>query len=73
MGLGGIAVAPPPALRLMDDTAARKEFQLVRDQAADLVRRLPGQHEYLRTMMGPAEPMAEFLAESLAGPAVGRS
>lgn len=46
LGLGGVPVHAPPALAHMDDTAARKEFQAVKDQAEDLVNRLPSQYEY---------------------------
>jgi tryptophan halogenase len=31
----------------MDDTAARREFALIRDQAQALAQRLPGQYAYL--------------------------
>jgi tryptophan 6-halogenase len=47
LGLGGVVPPPPGALGLMDDASARKEFQLVRDQATDLVAQLPSQYEYL--------------------------
>lgn len=50
LGLGGVPVKPAPALSLMDTTAADKEFQLLKDQAADLVKRLPSQYEYLAQM-----------------------
>ncbi|MGW0811398.1 tryptophan halogenase family protein [Nonomuraea sp. NPDC002799] len=50
LGLGGIPVKAPAALALMDPAAADKEFQLLKDQAADLVRRLPSQYEYLAQM-----------------------
>lgn len=46
LGLGGNPVRSPPALAHMDGTAARKELRLVRDQAKDLVNRLPSQYEY---------------------------
>jgi tryptophan halogenase len=50
LGLGGIPVRPTPALRLLDPVAARKEFQLVRDTARDLVANLPSQYEYFATL-----------------------
>lgn len=50
LGLGGVPVKAPAALALMDPTTADKEFQLLKDQAADLVRRLPSQYEYLTQM-----------------------
>ncbi|GLZ28506.1 tryptophan halogenase [Lentzea sp. NBRC 105346] len=50
LGLGGFAVQAPPALRYIDDTAARKEFQLVRDQARDLTERLPSLRDYLGSL-----------------------
>ncbi|MDT0464467.1 tryptophan halogenase family protein [Streptomyces gibsoniae] len=49
-GLGGIPLKPAPALSLMNDSRAAKEFQTVRDQARELVRRLPSQYEYLARM-----------------------
>ena len=47
LGLGGFDLQAAPALRLFDDTAARKEFQQLSDQARYLVDRLPSQREYL--------------------------
>ncbi|MEU9047267.1 MULTISPECIES: tryptophan halogenase family protein [unclassified Kitasatospora] len=47
LGLGGIPIKAVPAMSLMDSTAAAKEFQQLKDQAQDLVRRLPSQYEYL--------------------------
>ncbi|GAA3671982.1 tryptophan 7-halogenase [Nonomuraea antimicrobica] len=46
LGLGGIPLRPPPALGLLDGTAAAKEFQAIGDQARDLVNRLPSQYSY---------------------------
>ena len=46
LGLGGLEAAAPPALRLVDETAAQKEFALVRSQSRELVDRMPGQEEY---------------------------
>jgi tryptophan halogenase len=50
LGLGGIPLQAPPALAHMDDTAARKEFQLIKDQVKDLMHRLPSQYEYFAQM-----------------------
>lgn len=47
LGLGGIPLRPVPAVNMLDDTAAGKEFQLVRHQSRDLTERLPSQYEYL--------------------------
>ncbi|QDN81981.1 tryptophan 7-halogenase [Streptomyces sp. S1A1-7] len=47
LGLGGLPVRPPAALSRMDDTAARREFALIRDQAQALAQRLPSQYAYL--------------------------
>ncbi len=47
IGLGGVPLRSAPALELMDGARAKKEFQLLRDQARDLVSRLPSQYEYL--------------------------
>jgi tryptophan 6-halogenase len=46
LGTGGVDLRPTPALKLMDDSAARKEFERVRDRARSLVNTLPSQHEY---------------------------
>ncbi|MGC7096210.1 tryptophan halogenase family protein [Amycolatopsis lurida] len=46
LGGGAIPVRPSPALELLDDTAARKEFQLIRDKATSLVDTLPSQFQY---------------------------
>ena len=50
IGLGGIPLKAPPALALMDQTAAAKEFQMVKDRQRELVNRLPSQYEYLAKM-----------------------
>lgn len=47
LGLDGLPVRPPAALSRMDDTAARREFALIRDQAQALAQRLPSQYAYL--------------------------
>ncbi|WP_248958354.1 tryptophan halogenase family protein [Sphaerisporangium perillae] len=50
LGMGGLPVKATPALALMDDTAAEKEFQMLKDESLDLVKRLPSQYEYLAQM-----------------------
>jgi tryptophan halogenase len=51
LGLGGhLPGGHRPALDLVDDAAARREFELVRAQARALAERLPGQYEYLTAM-----------------------
>lgn len=52
LGLGGVPVQAPPTLALFDDSAATKELQLVRDQAEQLVSRLPSQYEYFAHLHG---------------------
>ncbi|HEY9331531.1 MAG TPA: tryptophan halogenase family protein [Streptomyces sp.] len=52
LGLGGIPMQAPPTLSLFDDAAAKRELQLVRDQAAQLVSRLPSQYEYFAHLHG---------------------
>jgi tryptophan halogenase len=52
MGLGGLPVQPPPALRLIDPTNARQELDRLRDQAKDLVARRPTQYEYFAHLHG---------------------
>jgi flavin-dependent dehydrogenase len=47
LGLGGIPLRAPPALDLVDDASARREFQLVQETALQLVEKLPSQYEYL--------------------------
>ncbi|APU15403.1 tryptophan halogenase family protein [Actinoalloteichus fjordicus] len=46
LGLGGVPLRSSPALALLSDASAHKDFQIVRDQADELVRTLPSQHEY---------------------------
>ncbi|MEU3166761.1 tryptophan halogenase family protein [Streptosporangium sp. NPDC006930] len=46
LGLGGLPVQAPPALKLFDGTAAARELRLVREQARELVEKLPSQYEY---------------------------
>ncbi|MET8160160.1 tryptophan halogenase family protein [Sphaerisporangium sp. NPDC005289] len=50
LGMGGVPMKPTPALALMDGTAADKEFQMLKDESLDLVKRLPSQYEYLAQM-----------------------
>jgi flavin-dependent dehydrogenase len=60
MGLGGLPVQAPAALRLVDDSAAYQELRSVCDQAKDLVDRLPSQYEYFARLHGlpPERQMA---------------
>ncbi|CAM5605326.1 Tryptophan 7-halogenase OS=Streptomyces rimosus subsp. rimosus (strain ATCC / DSM 40260 / JCM 4667 / NRRL 2234) OX=1265868 GN=SRIM_030975 PE=3 SV=1 [Streptomyces rimosus subsp. rimosus] len=50
LGLGGVDLKAPPALALMDDSAAQAEFKLLRAQSQELAKRLPSQYEYLAQM-----------------------
>ena len=43
---------PLPVLGKLDGTAADREFQLVADQAAALVEKLPSQYEYFAHLHG---------------------
>ena len=52
LGLGGLPVQPLPVLGKLDGTAADREFQLVADQAAALVEKLPSQYEYFAHLHG---------------------
>jgi tryptophan 6-halogenase len=47
LGLGGVPLRAPSALDAMDDTAAVRELEKVRQQADELVRLLPTQYEYV--------------------------
>ncbi|HET6711182.1 tryptophan halogenase family protein [Amycolatopsis sp.] len=56
LGLGGLPLQAPPALRKMSDVAAEKELQAVHDEARELVRNLPSQYEYFAHVNGlPAD------------------
>ncbi|MCX4662128.1 tryptophan halogenase family protein [Streptomyces uncialis] len=46
LGLGGIPLKPSPALRMLDPSAAQREFRLLATQAEDLRRTLPSQYAY---------------------------
>jgi len=46
LGMGGLPLQHSPALDLMDDAAARKQFEQIRDQADELTRELPDQYQY---------------------------
>lgn len=46
LGLGGIPLKPSPALRMLDPSAAQREFRLLASQAEDLRRTLPSQYAY---------------------------
>jgi tryptophan halogenase len=50
--MGGIEVKPSPALRLADESAARKQFQEIYDKAQSLLEGLPTQHEYFTHLRG---------------------
>lgn len=50
LGMGGIDLAPSPALSLADESAARKQFQEIHDKAQALVEALPTPHAYFTTM-----------------------
>jgi flavin-dependent dehydrogenase len=50
LGGGAIDLKPSPSLALLDDTAARKEFQAIRDKAASLVDTLPDTYQYFSSM-----------------------
>jgi flavin-dependent dehydrogenase len=58
LGLGGLPVRPLPALANLDASAARKEFELVREQGQILVDRLPSQYEYFAHLHGPGSDEA---------------
>ncbi|WP_197321915.1 tryptophan halogenase family protein [Saccharomonospora sp. NB11] len=47
LGLGGLDLHPLPGLKLMDDTAAMKEMQAIKDEAKMLVDQLPSHWDYL--------------------------
>ncbi|MFF2046091.1 tryptophan halogenase family protein [Kitasatospora sp. NPDC058170] len=47
LGLGGLSTRSLPVLSKLDDTAAVREFQLVRRQAESLTDRMPSQYAYL--------------------------
>ncbi|MFD7659559.1 tryptophan halogenase family protein [Actinosynnema sp. NPDC059797] len=46
LGMGGLPLRHSPALDLIEDTAARKQFEQIRDSADELARTLPNQYEY---------------------------
>ncbi|MFF4016235.1 tryptophan halogenase family protein [Streptomyces sp. NPDC001843] len=46
LGMGGIELAPSPALALSDGTAARQEFDRIREKTERLVRTLPKAYDY---------------------------
>ena len=50
LGLNGVPLQASPALDLLDEAAAAAELRHVRDQAAELVARLPSQYDYLATL-----------------------
>jgi tryptophan halogenase len=50
LGMGGIEIAPSPALALADGEAALREFDQIRSKADRFVKELPTQHEYFTAM-----------------------
>ncbi|MGW2158911.1 tryptophan halogenase family protein [Nonomuraea sp. NPDC001699] len=56
LGLGGVPVQAPPALRHFDHGRAERELRLVREQAEALVANLPSQYEYIAALNGDAMP-----------------
>ena len=50
LGLGGIPSRASGALAHMDDTGARREFDLVRETTRDLLTKLPSQYAYFAQM-----------------------
>jgi flavin-dependent dehydrogenase len=50
LGMGGIELKPSPALSLADESAARKQFHEIHDQAESLIDALPTPHEYFTHM-----------------------
>lgn len=52
LGMGGIELAPSPALGFADETAARKQFREIGDRAQALAESLPTPHEYLSHLRG---------------------
>ncbi|TPQ22180.1 tryptophan halogenase family protein [Streptomyces sporangiiformans] len=50
LGTGAIPLRPSTAITLVDDTAARREFAAVRDEAQGLVGTLPTPYEYITQM-----------------------
>lgn len=47
MGLGGLSPVQRPALDLLDATAARRQWQAIRDEGRRLAEELPSHREYL--------------------------
>jgi tryptophan halogenase len=52
LGTGGIPLQPSPALRLVDATAARREFDATQEKVRHLANTLPSHYEYLARMRG---------------------
>jgi tryptophan halogenase len=54
LGLGGVPLAPRPALAIIDGERAEREWERVRQVGQDLVANLPSQYEYFAHMHGLA-------------------
>ncbi|MEU9247356.1 tryptophan halogenase family protein [Streptomyces sp. NPDC048385] len=50
LGLGGVPLRHSPVLDLVDDSAALKEMQSIREEGRELITRLPSQYEYFAHM-----------------------
>jgi tryptophan 6-halogenase len=50
LGLGGIMLQPAPALGMLDEAPARREFMRVRATAEELTAKLPSQYEFISSM-----------------------
>ncbi len=56
LGLGGLPLQAPPALRHFDRSRAAREMRLVHEQAQAMVGKLPGQYEYFAHLRGDPLP-----------------
>jgi tryptophan halogenase len=54
LGLGGVPLQASPALTAIDATASGQAFRLVREEARDLVAKLPSMFEYSAHLHGQA-------------------
>ncbi|WP_242895204.1 tryptophan halogenase family protein [Actinomadura litoris] len=52
LGLGGVPLRPSAALGAIDEAGARRELELVQEEARGLAAALPGQHEYFAHLHG---------------------
>ncbi|CAM3697402.1 tryptophan halogenase family protein [Kibdelosporangium persicum] len=55
LGLGGIPVRPPQAVRQMPERRTLDEFAFIRRQGAELVASLPSQRDYLASLRGSVD------------------